>query len=124
MRRLDVKEFIERYVTRVPVYPSNFPSHIDNVIMFEFSGNVDRGQQVSGAQLVLYTRATSMGEAETIALDARDSLKDITNVYIGDTHVILLKAIGKTVDYGGNDDNGREYFVSRFTMLLDDKEQI
>lgn len=123
MQRLEVKEFLEQFITEVPLFPSNFPTHIDDVIMFEFTGNVDRGQQVSGAQLVIYTRATTLDDAERIALGVRKKLTQVTNKYIGDTHVLYIKAIGKHVDYGGNDENGREYFVSRFNMLLDDKEQ-
>lgn len=123
MRRLDVKEFLEHYITDVPIFPSTFPTHVDNVVIFDFIGNVTIGDGLSETQLVLITRATSMGEAEELALNARKELLKVSNKYIGDIHLMYLRPIGKHAEYSGNDENGREYFEIRFRMLLDEKEQ-
>lgn len=124
MKRLDVKGFLELYIKDTPIYPSNFPEHLDDVMMFDFSGNIKRNQNLAETQLMLYSRSKDMGKAEANLLNILGQLGGLTNKYIGTTHVLQIKPLGKHVDYAGNDENGREYFVTRLSMLLDDKEQI
>lgn len=121
MNRIEIKKFLEQYTNEVPIFPSKFPLHMESGYMFEFSGNTIREETVSETQLIIYARAPDIGSAEKLALDLKKELKQITDVFVGETHVILMRAIGKHADYGGNDESDRHYFITRYTMLLDDK---
>lgn len=121
MRRLDVKEFLDEYVNGYPIFPSNFPMKLDRCYMFDFTGSTNRGENVSESQITIVSRSPNIDEAEGMSLDLKKKLNKLTNVDIGDTNVILIEAIGKHADFGGEDKNKRYYFQLRYRLLLDDK---
>lgn len=120
MKREDVKRFLEGFIEdNVPIYPSSFPQGINTCYSFEFDGNSSLQGDVAETHLTIYSRAEHPSEAEELTVKLMEQIQGLTDFYIGDTHVILVRSAGKVAEYGGKDETGVHYFLARYRLLID-----
>lgn len=120
MNRTDIKQFLERYTTEgVPIFPSEFPDSIDTCYSFEFDGNTSLQGDLAETHLTIYSRAEHPSIAEEMTLNLMHKISNLTDITIGETHVILIRSHGKIAENGGKDESGRHYFLARYRLLID-----
>ena len=120
MDRMSLKKFLEQYIDGTPIYPSDFPMNVADCYMFDFSGNTALEENLSETHLIVFRRSPNIEEAEQASLDLMKRLNKLTNINIGESHVLLIKTVGKHAEYKGRDEDGRFYFTSQYRLLLDD----
>lgn len=95
--------------------------NVETGYMFDFDGSSNLQENLTETHLAIYSRSDDLETAERLSLDMLKQLSKMTNFKIGDTSVILLRAVGKHANYAGADDSGKFYFYTRYRLLLDDK---
>lgn len=102
-----------------PVFPNEFTAHAPkNSAVVVASGTTDRRGEVDTIALTLIVRADKPDTAESRALTFTEQLDGKTDFIVGDTQVILAKAVHRLPMYIGTDSEGLFYYELEFSLLL------
>lgn len=101
------------------VYPLEFPAGAPKeAMLLELSESfVNRGTVYDGT-MVVTARAKHPQRAEQLAMDVNNRLHNLTDIYVGDMQIIMLKSLSPLPAYAGKDKGNEFYYTVNFQVLL------
>lgn len=115
----DIIAFLKELGILLPLYPLAFPDKAaKNSIIVETSGGLDSRGEIESFILTLTVRADHPSKAEKDAIEINDKLKNLTNKYIKETQVVLVKTQQKLPVFVGKDENNNFYYELNYTVLV------
>jgi hypothetical protein len=116
---IDIVNYIKSLGIDAPVYPLAFPaSSPDRCIIVEVGNGTQPKGVVSDIILTITARDIHPSQAEALAQELIDKLHNKTNVQLGDTTAILIKAQQYLPSPLGKDVENRYFYSVNFRVLV------
>ncbi|MFG3611442.1 hypothetical protein [Rummeliibacillus stabekisii] len=111
----DFLEMIEQEGINTSLYPNSFPASTSTVntdicLMLQVNQGFALSSGLYDTVISITSRAPSHGLAEANAQDIQDRLKDRTDLYVGDSQIVRIKAEQVMPFYEGSDENKLKYY--------------
>ena len=111
------QDFLSSLDFGFPIFLMRMPDSPDNAVSFVFTEGLESKGSVNDLLLTVYIRATHPEQAIEAATKLNNELNYKTNFYIGNTQIILVKALTVVPTPLGLDDNDRHVFQLQFKVL-------
>ncbi|QHA36853.1 hypothetical protein D5E69_14215 [Rossellomorea marisflavi] len=120
MRILDLINFVKSRVPGV-YYPNNFPASApDSCTRIRLTGGFPTDEWTTKKQpsFQIFVRDVHPAKAEDRAYELQEALTNLTNVKVGDSSVVKIRASNSVPIYLGDDENNRPIYSLNFDCVV------
>lgn len=111
------QDFLTELGSGFPVFLMRMPDEPDNAMSIVFTEGLESRGSVDDLLLSVYVRAKHPEQAIQVTTLLNKELNYKTNFYIGDTQIILVKALTVVPTPLGLDENNRHVFQLQYKVL-------